>query len=61
MKEIGFYIRLLLLFSIFFIWRLIRGFLYNNQFEIIFWGIFLGVYVSSLLILSFVLNKYQKK
>jgi len=61
MKELGFYIRLLLIFSIFFLYKFIMGFVYNNQFEIIFWGIILGVYVSSLLVLSFVVNKYQKK
>lgn len=61
MKDISFYIRLLLLLSIFFFYRLIIGFMNNNQFEIIFWSIFLGIYIPSLIILSFVAKKYQNK
>jgi len=61
MKDISFYIRLLLLLSIFFLYRLIIGFVENNQFEIIFWSIILGIYVPSLIILSFITKKYQNR
>ncbi|MBD3214183.1 MAG: hypothetical protein GF311_16355 [Candidatus Lokiarchaeota archaeon] len=61
MKDVSFYLRLLLLLSIFFLWRLINGILENDQFEIAFWGIFLIVYIPSIIIASFAAKKYQEK
>lgn len=61
MKDVSFYLRLLLLFSLYFIYQLVMGFIENNQFEILFWGITLIIYIPSLIIASFVAKKYQKK
>jgi hypothetical protein len=61
MKNIGNKITLLSLFIIFFIYRTILAFVNENEAEIIFWLIILIIYSISLVVLYFILKKYQEK
>jgi len=61
MRNIGNKITLLSLFSIFFIYKIIMAFINENEAEIIFWLIILIIYSISLVILYFILKKYQEK
>ncbi|TFG00153.1 MAG: hypothetical protein EU541_03065 [Promethearchaeota archaeon] len=54
-------IRLLSLFSLFFIWKIIDEALKNNDEATFFWSIFLIIYLVSLTILYIVMYGYQNK
>ena len=53
--------QLLALFSIFFIYRVIMGAIANNPNEFILWLSITIVYIISLLILYFVIKRWEKK
>ncbi len=61
MKNIGNKITLLSLFCIYFIYKIIMAVLNENKDELIFWIIILIIYSISLVILYFILKKYQEK
>jgi len=54
-------IRLLVLFSIFFIYKIIMVVIENNPNEIILWAIITMVYIMSLVILYFVKKRWEGK
>ena len=54
-------IRLLALFSIFFIYKAIDAVIVDNQRELTFWSMFTLVYMISLIILFFVIKKLEKE
>ena len=53
--------QLLWLLSIYFIYRIIRASIENNNEELILWALFLIIYVISLVIMMFVLKNWQKR
>ncbi|MFX1380167.1 MAG: hypothetical protein ACFFA4_13855 [Promethearchaeota archaeon] len=59
MDKISSVIRLLALFSIFFIYKAIMGVIENNQTEIILWSLITIVYVVSIVILYFVTKRWE--
>jgi L-asparagine transporter-like permease len=61
MKSLGNKITLLSLFSIFFVYKIIVSFLLEKDTELILWSLFLIIYSISLVILYFILKKYEKK
>jgi len=54
-------IRLLALFSIFFIYKAITGIIENNTNEVILWSLITVVYIISLVILYFVVKNWEKE
>ena len=54
-------IRLLALFSIFFIYKAIIGAIANNTNEVILWSLITIVYIISLVIMYFVVKKWEKE
>ena len=54
-------IRLLALFSIFFIYKTIVGVIENNTNEVVLWSLITVVYVISLVIAYFVLTRWEKE
>ena len=54
-------IRLLALFSIFFIYKTIVGVIENNTNEIVLWSLITAVYVISLVIAYFALTRWEKE
>ena len=54
-------IRLLALFSIFFIYKAINAVIEDNQTDLTFWSMFTLVYLISLIILFFVIKKLEKE
>ncbi|TXT67190.1 MAG: hypothetical protein BAJALOKI1v1_160022 [Promethearchaeota archaeon] len=60
MKNVANKISLLALFVIYFIYKMIMAFLQENEIELILWSLFLVIYSISLVILYFVLKKYEK-
>ena len=54
-------IRLLALFSIFFIYKTIVGVIENNTNEVILWSLITVVYVISLFIAYFVTTRWEKE
>jgi len=54
-------IRLLALFSIFFIYKAITGIIENNTNEVLLWSLITVVYIISLLILYFVVKNWEKE
>jgi len=54
-------IRLLVLFSIFFIYKAIMGVINNNSNEIVLWSLITIVYIISLIIAYFVLTRWEKE
>ena len=60
MDKIRSTIRLLSLFSIFFIYKAIMGAIDNNSNEIILWSIITVVYIVSLIVLYFVVQRREK-
>ncbi|MHA1986503.1 MAG: hypothetical protein ACW98D_07690 [Promethearchaeota archaeon] len=53
-------IRLLALFTIFFIYKAIMGVLENSTNEVTFWSLITVVYVVSLIIAYFVITRWEK-
>ncbi len=53
-------IRLLALFSFFFIYKTVMGVIDNNTNEVVFWSLITIVYVISLVIAYFVLTRWEK-
>ena len=53
-------IRLLALFTIYFVYRVIMGAIENNSIEIILWSLITVIYVISLIILYFVAKRWEK-
>ncbi len=54
-------IRLLALFSIFFIYKAIIGIIENNTNEVILWSLITVVYIISLVILYIIIKKWEKE
>ena len=54
-------IRLLALFSIFFIYKAIMGAIAENINEVILWSLITLVYIISLIILYFVVKRWEKE
>ena len=54
-------IRLLALFSIFFIYKAIMGVIENNINEVILWSLFTIIYIISLTIAYFVVKRWEKE
>ena len=54
-------IRLLALFSIYFIYKIIVGVIENNSNEVVLWSLITVVYVISLVIAYFVLTRWEKE
>ncbi|MFX1327478.1 MAG: hypothetical protein ACFE91_04965 [Promethearchaeota archaeon] len=54
-------IRLLALFSIFFIYKAIMGAITENANEVILWTLITIIYIVSLVILYFVLKRWEKE
>ena len=54
-------IRLLALFSIFFIYKAIIGIIENNTNEVILWSLITVVYIISLVILYIMIKKWEKE
>ena len=54
-------IRLLTLFSIFFIYKTITGIIENNTNEVLLWSLITVVYIISLVILYFVVKNWEKE
>ncbi len=54
-------IRLLALFSIFFIYKAITGIIENNTNEVILWSLITVVYIISLVILYFVVKNWENE
>lgn len=54
-------IRLLALFSIYFIYKIIVGVIENNSNEVVLWSLITVVYVISLVIAYFVLIRWEKE
>ena len=53
--------QLLWLLCIYFIYRIIRASIENNNEELILWALFLIIYVISLVIMMFVVKNWQKR
>ncbi|MFW9826474.1 MAG: hypothetical protein ACFFEY_02520 [Candidatus Thorarchaeota archaeon] len=53
-------IRLLALFTIYFVYRAIMGAIENNSIEIILWSMITVIYVVSLIIMYIVANRWEK-
>ncbi|MBY8990166.1 MAG: hypothetical protein KGD58_05390 [Candidatus Lokiarchaeota archaeon] len=54
-------IRLLALFSIYFIYKAIVGVIENNSNEVVLWSLITVVYMISLVIAYFVLTRWEKE
>lgn len=54
-------IRLLALFSFFFIYKAVMGAIDNNSNEVVIWSLITIVYVISLVIAYFVLTRWEKE
>ena len=54
-------IRLLAIFSIFFIYKTIVGVIENNTNEVVLWSLITLVYVISLVIAYFVITRWEKE
>lgn len=54
-------IRLLAIFSIFFIYKTIVGVIENNTNEVVLWSLITVVYVISLVIAYFVITRWEKE
>jgi len=54
-------IRLLAIFSIFFIYKTIEGVIKNNSNEVVLWSLITVVYVISLVIAYFVITRWEKE
>jgi len=52
-------IRLLALFSIFFIYKAIMGILNRNNNEVMLWSLITLIYIISLVILYFIIKRYK--
>ena len=61
MDKIRSTIRLLALFSIFFIYKAIMGVVENNMNEIILWSLITIIYIVSLTIAYFVVKRWEKE
>ncbi|MHA1488176.1 MAG: hypothetical protein ACTSRI_00560 [Promethearchaeota archaeon] len=61
MSKLKSQIQLLALLSLFFIYKIIMGFLSSDTNEIILWVMITFVYLISLLILFFVVKNWQKR
>ena len=61
MDKIGSGIRLLALFSIFFIYKAIMGAIGENTNEVILWSLITIIYIISLVILYFVIKRWEKE
>ena len=59
MEKVGSGIRLLGLFSIFFIYKAIMGAIGNNTNEVILWSLITIIYIISLIILFFVMKRWE--
>ncbi|MHA2186305.1 MAG: hypothetical protein ACXADU_12135 [Promethearchaeota archaeon] len=53
--------RLLALFSIFFIYQAIKGAIEENVNNVILWSLITLVYIASLIVLYFVLRRWEKE
>jgi len=54
-------IRLLALFSIFFIYKTIMGAIENNSTEVILWSLITIIYIVSLIIVYFVTKRWEQQ
>ena len=54
-------IRLLALFSFFFIYKAVMGAIDNNSNEVVIWSLITFVYIISLVIAYFVLTRWEKE
>ena len=61
MNKISSSVRLLALFSIFFIYKAIQSAIDNNSNEVILWSLITFVYIVSLVILYFVVKRWEKE
>jgi Na+/melibiose symporter-like transporter len=61
MDKVRSYFQLLGLFSIFFIYKAIMGVIENNMTEVTFWILITIVYIFSLIILYFVIKRWEKR
>ncbi|MFX1573737.1 MAG: hypothetical protein ACFFB0_13385 [Promethearchaeota archaeon] len=61
MNKVSSGIRLLTLFSIFFIYKAIAGIFENNTNEVILWSLIAVIYMISLVILYFVVKNWEKE
>jgi hypothetical protein len=61
MDKIKSAIRLLALFSLFFIYKIIMGAIENNQNEIILWSLITVIYIVSLIVMHFVAQRWEKE
>lgn len=61
MDKVKSYFRLLGLFSIFFVYRAIMGAIQNNITEITLWTLVTIVYIISLIILYFVIKRWESR
>ncbi len=59
MDKIKSAIRLLALFSIFFIYKAIMGIIENSPNEVILWSLILMIYIISLVILYFISKRWE--
>ncbi len=53
-------IRLLALFTIYFVYRAIMGAIENNSIEIILWSLITLIYIVSLIIMYFIAKRWEK-
>ena len=59
--EIGSTLRILALFSIFFIYKVIEGVISNNTNQITLWSLFTFIYIVSLIIMYIVAKRWKKE
>jgi len=61
MNKISSSVRLLALFSIFFIYKAIAGAIDNNSNEVILWSLITIIYIISLVILYLVVKRWERE